>query len=298
MGQVSNNNFRIESLEPRQLLSAVHPDRVRPPLPPGFGAIGDSDTQQYTVQGFTSTAFNYVDQLSKAGIAYFGPNQPPYGLEYDWGAGGATSSDMTEQVNGLLPEIKNGDLQYVTIMLGGNDFEDALLDTHAKTELQRLPSIVWKNVLSGIQELQAADPNLRIALSTLYPIEDEPDKQALVANGTIEMSTLKLADVEQNIVNADIRHLAKQDHNVVAVDFDIQMAAIESTPSYTIGDVVVNTRKAGNSPWNFWLKDGEHYGTIEQGLWANLILSSINTRFGTTFAQLTNAQILDIAGLS
>ena len=297
--------FAVESLESRRLLSAIHPLRVHQPPPPGFGAIGDSDTAAYQLaKGFPTTAYNFVEQLSMANIAYFGPySTRPHrdglaGYAYDVGFGGATSANMAQQVSNLLPAIRNGDLQYVTIMLGGNDFENALLAAHPKAALRALPSVVWSNLLAGINQLQAADPNLRIAVSTLYPIEDEPDKIALVQNGVIGGATLRLADQEQDIVNAQIRRLARHNSNIVCVDFESQFQAIESQPTYTLGDVTVTTTTTGSDPHNFWLKDGEHYGTIEQGLWGNLIVDSINAKFGTTFSDLSIARILGAAGLT
>jgi len=57
--------------------------------------------------------------------------------------------------------------------------------THAKTELQRFPASL-KNVLSASRNPGAT--HLRIALSTLYPIEDEPDNKR-GCQRDIEMST-------------------------------------------------------------------------------------------------------------
>ena len=91
----------FESLEQRRLLSAsLHTERVHKPLPPGFGGLGDSFTDEYEFAKGRNFALNYVEQLAQANIGYFGPfTQTPRpdlrgaGYAYDWGLSGATSGE-------------------------------------------------------------------------------------------------------------------------------------------------------------------------------------------------------------
>ena len=109
---------------------------------------------------------------------------------------------------------------------------------------------------------------------------------------------MRLADQEQDVVNADIRKMAKHNSRIVAVDFEAQLMSVESQPVLTVGDVNVNTTTYGDDPHNLFISDGEHIGTIEQGLWGNLIVNAIDGKFGVNIPDLTNAQILAAAGLS
>jgi hypothetical protein len=268
--------------------------------------LGDSFTDEYEfARGARSHALNFVEQLAQAGDAYFGKfTTTPRsdfrgpGYAFDWGLGGATSFDMAEEVAGLAPQVAAGQVSYVSILMGGNDFEDALVSSDPKTQLERLPPVVFSNIEAGIQTLLAASPNVKIAISTLEELEDTPSQQDLVAAGDITERELVLADQEQDVVNADIEKMAKHNPRIVAVDFEAQLAAVSSQPELTVGDVEVSTTTVGNNPTNLFVNDGEHIGTIEQGLWGNLILSAVDSKFGADFSLLTTTQILGAAGLS
>jgi hypothetical protein len=288
----------MESLEQRRFLSHA-------PLPLGFGALGDSFTDEYQFVQVLSSARNFVEQLAEAGVAYFGkftttarPSIRGAGYAFDWGFGGATSSDMAEEVAGLAPQVAAGKVSYVSILMGGNDFEHAIIARHPKQLLRRLPAQVFSRIQAGVDTLLAASPNVKIAISTLEELEETPSKQALVAQGRVTERVLRLADQEQDVVNADIRRMAKHDSRIVAVDFEAQLNSVSSQSTLNIGDVTVSTTTIGNDPHNLFLANGEHIGTIEQGLWGNLIISAVDDKFGDDFPLLTTAQILGAAGLS
>jgi hypothetical protein len=137
-----------------------------------------------------------------------------------------------------------------------------------------------------------------VVLNTLQDLEATPRLEGLVSDGSVTEATLGLADIEQDVVNADMRAEARHNSRVAVADFQSQLDAVESSPTLTIGDQTINTTTTGSAPENLFLPDGEHPGTVEQGLMANTFINAINKKFGTTFADLTDAQILATAGLS
>ena len=275
------------------------------PLPPGFGGLGDSFTDEYEFYKLRNTARNYVEQLDAADIAYYGPfsetarpDLRAQGFAFNWGLSGATSANLAQEVQGLLPQVESGQVQFVTILIGGNDFESGVVASHPRTVLSNLPPVVLSSIQTAVGQILAASPTVKIAVSTLEELEETPRLEGRVSSGQVGSGILRLADQEQDVVNAGLRRMANHNSRIVIADFESQLEVVSSEPFLTVGDVEVSTTTTGTDPHNLFLSDGEHIGTIEQGLFGNVFIDAINSKFGTHFADLTDAQILATAGLS
>jgi len=303
----------LEALEPRQLLSSsaatpaitvslrhAHSSQI-----PVFGVLGDSFSNEYEFADGRAEQRNFVEQLAAAGIANFGafsthgrPDIRGAGYANDWAVDGATSSGLAAQVQGLLPAVASSSVQYVTLFIGGNDFEQACVTRNPNTAMSGLALAVIGRIQTAVSQLLAASPTVKIVLGNLEELEETPRLENLAQSGRILWQTLVQADQQQAIVNAALKSMARHSPRIALADFASQLGSVSAQPTFSVGDIIINTTSTGQSLQNLFLSDGEHIGTIEQGLLANLFVNAIDAKFAVAITTLTTAQILSAAGLT
>jgi len=314
----------LEPLEPRQFLSSSQPFPAISPSSapiltaslrhahinahasstPVCGVLGDSFSNEYEFYQGRINMRNFVEQLASAGIANFGTfstrGSSTHGPGYanDWAANGVTSADLARQVQGLLPAVASSSVQYVTLFIGGNDFEHACVASNPQAAMSGLASTIIGRIQTTVSQLLAASPTVKIVLCTLEELEETPRLENLVQQGVIRQKTLVLADQQQGFVNAALKSMTRHSSRVAIADFESQLNAVSAQPTFTVGDFTVNTTTTGQNPGNLFLNDSEHIGTIEQGLLANLFVNAIDSKFAVNIPTLTTAQILATAGVA
>ena len=194
-------------------------------------------------------------------------------------------------------ELSDSDLALVAALADGL----ALVDRPYRALGHRVglsEEAVIARITPAVSDLLAASPTVRVVLGNLEELEETPSKVALVTSGQTPASTLVLADQQQAIVNSALASMARHSSRIAVANFEGQLNSVCSAPTYTVGDVTLNTTTIGQDPHNLFLSDGEHIGTIEQGLLANVFITTIDTKFSVGLPTLTTAQILATAGLT
>src|SRR5688572_10558042 len=101
---------------------------------PGFGVMGDSNTDEYRADDnrggfYAATTLNWVEQLVARRRLQFGPwgswGEPRRtGFKYNWARSGVTAESMIRSAQhlGLAQQVAAGEVGYAIIFVGSNDF--------------------------------------------------------------------------------------------------------------------------------------------------------------------------------
>lgn len=282
-----------------------------------LGILGDSGQDEY--QGtdnrggdFHSVSFNWVEQLVNGGRVDVGPwgeyDEPRRtGYAYNWSRTGATSDDLIEagQHTGLAEQIKDGRIDVVAIVIGGNNFAPYRANGYGPVyggevvgdELQAKIDNVVNDITEAVDTLQAAG-DVPIILSTLPNLSVTP----MVLNEARFNDPEKRQRVTDaiNAVNAGLADMVAARKNITLVDPNqIYLNLLDQMQDgqLLIGDEAINMLGVGDDPHNGILGDGIHGGTILEGLLANFCVDAINSVTDANLTPLSNDEILAAAGL-
>jgi phospholipase/lecithinase/hemolysin len=277
--------------------------------------LGDSYSDEYRFYPpDLSTARNWVEILSDTGRASFGTStlksrgEPrDQGFAFNWARYGATTGDMVaSQLPGLTGQVARGQVKYVSIFVGGNDFLYDLQGAEGATPAQT-PALVAQlvqteaqaeaNISLAVNTLLSANRKVKLVLTTIPDVAEAPAvKQAEAGNPTAS-ALLPLAEQELAKYNDRLRTIAASDPSRIALnDLAAESAAITqvSGGSVPFGGTTINLTTPGHDYHDFFV-DGLHVGTVGQGLIASSIVTALDTQFKAHIKPLTNAQIVQFA---
>ena len=326
--------LEFEQMEERTLLAAS-PIRI--------GSLGDSLTDEYQFYAPDRTAAqNWVEILSslRSSQVTFGDfstttrgetrNQ---GYAQNWARSGATATGVDvagagttflEQYNGnsstgapgLLTQpggLSNVDV--VTILIGGNDYESRLSQILNYTITQSdvgsgLSTVIGGQILNAliqvefdvitgvgnaIDAIRAQNPNIPIILISTPDVGDTP----LVVDANATLNTYLPADKQNLLVNTfhafagtittALGSLAAQD-KVNFVDLDNLFNSFIANP-YVDG-IYIDPTAGGPEYTDMFVGDSFHPGTVAQSILANAIIAQLNAIFPNAVQPLSNSEIL------
>lgn len=307
-----------------------------------FGAIGDSLTDEYwgTSTDITQTdlaARNWVQILAEYRGLDFGAfegdptvrGEPRNeGFEYNWARSAATAqagvfplltaampqladANAPAQAAGLVPAIASGDVDFVYVGIGTNDFGICeMLPTYGVpcTIDSAFATDVRDAILGTLDTLQSAGP-VDVLLGLLpagTSAGTDPTTLAYIQWVNAEIAAGAAA---RGIPAIDLWAWTtdpsrfNEDGNLVFAGYEI-VPGTASTLAQTIpaGSAPAGAPcdSAGNCATlayalNFAAHDGLHPSTIIQGLMANEFLQAMNDSYGTSYALLTEQEILSAA---
>ena len=310
----------VQSLEPRCMFAA---NPAAGAGIDGIGVLGDSYSDEYQFYPpDRSTAANWVEQLARDSNANFGafssvdPACPGNaGYEYNWAVSGATSSDVTApggQLGGVVGQVASGEVDLVTVFVGGNDFRDVftVLATQGPAAgvaaLQSAVPTVASNIAIATGTILsppvlAANPNVHVMLTTIPKLSYLPEVRKFVLAFPQLQPFVDAVDQAVVALNGVIGQIAAGAGGRAAVaDFAALTDSWFAQKKLKVGNVEIDRDalfNPTNDPTQLVLADGLHSGTLAQGLLANLYVQTANAAFGTTLRQLTRHDILVNAGL-
>jgi phospholipase/lecithinase/hemolysin len=315
----SRHSFRpsaVDVLEERLVLShagpihalAVHgaaahvlPNVHNTPVALGpVGTLGDSYTDEYQFYPpDQSHARNWVEMLHALRAVNFGPftlkslGEPrDQGFSYNWARAGATSNDMiANQLPGLTSQVASGQIRYAWIFIGGNDFAFFLEGVQAglippaavPSTLLQVSTAVETNFTTAVDTLLAANPNVKLVVSTLPDITIQPIIQQLAKDPQVAPLI--------NAVSQAIAHYNGLIHQIAAANPSrIAVVDLAGTANQLIQEGAATggalpfggttiTLTTGDDFHNFFLADGIHIGTVGQGIIADLFALAVDTHF-------------------
>ena len=304
----------VRELEERTLPSHG-PAPFAPPGVVTVGALGDSYTDEYRFYPpDRSRARNWVEILAATRGVSFGPfttrsrGAPrDQGFAFDWALEGATSNDMVrDQLPGLAAQVARGKVRYAWIFIGGDDFLDFLRDVatgrvapdQALTTLGQVESQIETNFTRAVNTLLAANPKVKLVVSTLPDVSLLPLVRAAAADIPAAQAVVGATDQQVQKYNALIRDTAAGNSRIALVDLAAtaaQLSARARGGSVRFGGTAIDLARPGDGYHHFFLADGIHVGTVGQGIIAEAFVKAVDAMFGAGLAPLPPRQIVRFA---
>jgi hypothetical protein len=279
------------------------------------GALGDSYSDEYQFYPPNqSQARNWVEVLDATQPrVHFGPfttqdqGEPRHqGFAFNWARGGATSDDMVRnQLPGLAAQVHAGQVKYVDIFIGSNDFSNFLIDvahgqiklSQAMARLSRIEARAERNFLAAVNRLLAANPQVKIVVTTMFDLSLLP--QIAELRNPAARSLFGAVSEAIGRFNATVRSTATGNARVTLVDLAGMVAdwahQADAAGMVPFGSMAINWSHTGNEFHHFWVADGVHFGTVAQGAIANAFIDAVDAAFGAKLTELAPSQIIRFA---
>ena len=303
-----------ETLEERVVPSHALPNVANTPAALGpVGVLGDSYSDEYQFYPpDRSAARNWVEILHATREVSFGPfslksrGEPrDQGFAYNWARSDATTVDMIQnQLPGLTQQVARGQVRYVSIFIGGNDFlhvigavqAGLIPPTSALPALFQTTAQAEVNFATAVKTLLAANPNVDLVVYNLPDVTILPIAQLAA---TTPQAKLLLAATSQAIqqYNASIAAVAATSPRIAEVDLAGITAMLASNPTGTasFGGQTISLLTPSDDYHSFFLADGIHVGTVGQGIIADEFALTVDSHFGGQLFPPTPQEIIHYA---
>lgn len=285
------------------------------------GVLGDSLSDEYLEESY-SYANNWTMQLVQFRGVDMGPTAPAAaapdgtwgeprrtGYEFNWSRYGADSSDMLAagQHTGLAAQAASRGVTHAVMAIGANDFSPttgAYFSIYwglwSQSQIDSYISAQIADVQTAITTLDAA--GLHILLCNYVDFGIAPVTRQFYGNATRRSRVAAvIAEVNRRL------ELTARRHRLVTLDLGSMATAIFGTHTalrqfLTIGNVQVQLFErdtaAHANPLAGFVDDGAHPHTTVQGVFANAILTALNTAWNAGLPPFTDHEILAHAGIA
>lgn len=281
------------------------------------GIVGDGFSDEYQTDdarggSFGNRTMNWVEQLVKSGRITVGPEgsrgQPRRnGYEYNWARSGATAKQAVEQGQhtGVVQQLKAGQLDVVVLMVGlqdftwvGNNGYKTYYDGLTTTEVRNRSNAILNQIDDLMRVLHNNKGNAKIIVVT---IPDPIDLPAVAQQFPDEDKRYEVSDVIAEI-NYVIEEQAYERELEVMFGDDLMYAlfdtADENYQVLYVGDKEINFTSGSDDPSHVMLSDNYHFGTVAQGIFANVLADTISYVTEQDVPILSDEEILAFAGLN
>jgi hypothetical protein len=257
---------------------------------PTIGVLGDSYSDEYQFYPpDRSTSRNWVECLAATRDLDFGRfslvsrGAPRHqGFEYNWACSAATSEDLiaTGQHTGLAAQVARGEVQYVVIFIGGNDFIEAVESAQSAEAFERVSARAAERFRTAVKTILSASPTVRIVAVTVPDIRQLPEmRERLGAPGRRS----EIADNYEAALahyNSQIRKTGFGQPRVAIVDFDLmtRVANLASRDRTKLLGRKLDRLNGGNDLGHLFLAD--------------MIVHALNVKFAAGIKPLDNGEAL------
>jgi lysophospholipase L1-like esterase len=274
-----------------------------------MGVLGDSYSAQYGGGHLGENgARNWVEILSAMHRVSFAPRRgqaapPSYnpGFPYDWAFVTATSEMvLRRQLPYLLPEVASGQVNYVTIFSGINDFgavvESAAFDPElspAELDQQAVQALnsASDNLNRMVLALLQANPDVKVVLATIPDLREVP-MMAQVFHRPGGRAVGEAVALAEQAYNNHIRMLGNLFPAIAVADVaSTFQGKLASSPSR-----VSASTAAGPAP--LFTPDGMHPTTVPQGWIANDVLEALRSKFHVSAPEIPDGVIAHYASVA
>ncbi len=269
----------------------------------GFGAIGDSLTDEYEFAdgGGHSAGRNWLEQLAVSRLLNFG-NFSPWsrgvpryeGYEFNWARAGATIEALLSegQPEGVAAQVVEGKVKLVCVMVGNSDFAFNYGTIYNTGESTALVNDMITRLHTAVDMVLNASPQVKVVLATIPDWEINPWFRENFPD-VAKRQRVRSAMAEYN---RRIKEEFASGARVVFADIYQLSLKILADNQLKVGGYDIDLNNWGNTPDKLILADHIHPGTIAQGLVANEFLKAIN-QAGENIPPLTDLEILNNAGV-
>jgi lysophospholipase L1-like esterase len=220
------------------------------------------------------------------------------GFEYNWARSGAATGDLiaSGQHTGLAAQVARGDVRMAFVLIGGNDFINAMYAPDPEAALRAALPRALANYRLAVQTVRAADPDVWLVLATVPDIRLLPEFDGPLREGRLPVRLADACTAAMGRYNAQIRAMAVGDRRIALIDLALvaRLADLVSRDSAVVAGRRLDRSRPGNSPDRFFLADRRHPGTLAQAQLARMFILAINARFGAGIEPLRDAEILGL----
>lgn len=279
----------------------------------GIGVIGDSLSDEYQADdlrgySYSPTTLNWIEQLVKNRDLNFGlwgkwGDIRRSGFAYNWSRSGATSKTVIKEGQhiGLAKQIAQGDVNLVIVFIGANDFfpfsETYTAIYNGKLNAKELENEI-DNTTKNIELIVDTVENAGKVSVLLVTIPDWNMSTSIQLSNQDYQGRMRVTSAISN-VNEAMANIAKKKNVAVADANAFYQTILSDAPlgSIRFGNSDISLFIPGDDPHQAFLSDAIHPGTVMNGLFANYIISRINSEFNTDIRQLSTVEIETNAGL-
>jgi hypothetical protein len=229
------------------------------------------------------------------------------GYKYNWARSGATSYSMIAQGQhtGVAEQIANGEVTFVFIFIGANDFNPSLSTAYGKIYggqlsdekvREKINNAVADVTLATDTVLDAGAMGVAVFLFPRWNLD--PRMENLFPDDAGRQRVEDAIDA----INEGIKAMAA-DRNVILIDpneYGMELfSEVDENYMVNVGGELIDFVNPGNEPHHARLKDKSgHAGTVLSGLMANeYLIEPLNSYFGAGIPPLTEQEILSLAGI-
>jgi hypothetical protein len=229
------------------------------------------------------------------------------GFAYNWARSGAKSNSLISQGQhtGVAEQVKAGEVTFVVIFIGANDFNPAVGHTYQQIyDGSMSDEQVQNKVNQAVADVTLATDtvieagalgvcvflfphwNLDPAIEQLFP--DDAGRQRVEDAIDAINESIKAMAGERGILSVD--------PNVYVLEL---MSQLDENGMLNVGGELIDFYTPGNEPHHARLDDKSgHAGTVVSGLMANAyFIEPLNTAYGLNIPPLTEEEILSLAGI-
>jgi len=291
---------------------------VRAAISGGIGVLGDSNSDEYRADdnrggSYATTTLNWVELLSRYRALNFGvwgswgePRRTGY--KYNWARSGARIGDMISagQHTGLAAQVSAGEVSYVIISIGINDFHvwngtyaGIYNGTLSDIEIQQKVAQMLSDMTLAVETIQGAgtvpilvnnlaDPSIHPTFQSIFP---DPIKRQRVSDAIVSYNQgLAAMAIQKGVSVVDVYSWA----------INFYTNRVDASGYTTIGGERVDTRNSGDEPHHMQLGDSVgHLGAVGNGLVANEhVIQPLAAFYNQTIALFSEQEILVNAGIT
>jgi hypothetical protein len=261
---------------------------------------------------YAAFTFNMAEQLAILrgfNLGEWGDWEEPRrtGYAYNWARSGATSKTMIQkgQHTGVAEQVAQGEVTFVFIFIGANDFSPAIGDAYQKIYDGSMSNeLVQKKVDQAIADVTLAvdtvlDAGALGVCTFLFPHWnlDPAIEQQFPDDAGRQRVEDAIATVNEGLkAMAAERGIMLIDPNVFVLEL---MSMLDENGMLNVGGELIDFRNPGNEPHHARLDDKSgHAGTVVSGLMANeYFIKPLNDAYGLNIPPLTEEEILSLAGI-
>lgn len=298
------------------LLLSLSPNATRA-VNPTLGILGDSNSDEYRANDcracntpYAATTLSWDEQLVNfrgidLGVWGTYPEPRRSGYSYNWARSGAITCDMVSngQYAGLAAQVSSGNVSYVIIAIGTNDFNtwngtyaEIYNGTLTGDNLRFKKENIVNCITTSVNALQSAG-NPKIILANIADPGNSPTFITTFPSATgraIVTSTIQ-------DINASLETLVTVKGLYLADIYDFGselLPRIDPSGNLNVGGVLINTLSHNDSPYYLQLNDSVgHLGTVGSALYANVFITALNNA-GLSIAPFNDSEILVNAGIT
>ncbi len=228
------------------------------------------------------------------------------GFANNWARSGAVArSVITSGAHTGIAQLAGaGELDVIYFSIGNNDFayynDGAAIynGTIAGQTLQNKIDAYVNDITTAINTILAANPNMKIILSTTADMGNLPEWQAQFPD---PVKRLRVTTAIQQ-ANTRVSDLATTRPSITIFDqeeFSEELfSRVDANGNLQIGGELISLTVASDEPHSAVLGDHIHPGTVMNGLLANIIIDKVNIIMGTAIPIFSDSEILANAGIT